>query len=60
VVANNFVFAASYRDIQDMSGHHYPYNVTVQSNQIDILANAALASMIVNNASSNTINNPNQ
>jgi hypothetical protein len=41
-----------------MSGHSYPYNVSIGGNQIDILANAALASMIINQTASNTINNP--
>lgn len=61
IVATNFRFGASYWDVQDMSGYNYPYNVSIQGNQIDILANSSVGLNTVNSPSSsynNNITNP--
>lgn len=57
VVANNFMFAGSYWDIHDTAYHYYPYQASFPWNQIDILANAAVASNSLNSPSSISTNN---
>lgn len=53
IIATNFQFGASYWDAQDMSGHNYPYNVSIEGNRIDILANSSVGLNTINSPASN-------